>query len=211
MLEFAILSMTDHVYFTKGTTVTHVIRWLNYKYGHQRFSHEDVIGEYPVPRNPTLQFKLDSAKILEKTVPFLVSPFIEDIEPEALKILQFLRKDHLDEITNIIEEALRTTFGFTMPSSILCKKHVLAKSRVASLNRQKYMEANCKKMHWLKALLNVVLDQHLAVFRPDLKFCMDDHAMVFMYYTKGTAASSSGDGATALMPMQPKKKARTGP
>ena len=205
--------MTDHIYYTKGTTVTHMIRWLNYKYGHQKFLLEMEIGDYPVPRNPTLQFKLDSGKILEKTVHFLVSPFIDDIEPEALKILQFLRKDHLDEIVDVIEAALKNTGTYSMPSSILCKTHLLAKSRVAELNRKKYMEAKCKKMHWLKALLNVVIDQHLTVFRPGLTFGLDDNGIVFMYYiAKADVASSSTDhNANALMTLQPKKKARWGP
>jgi hypothetical protein len=209
MLEFLILAMVDVIHFTTGSTVKGLIKWLNLKYGARPFGFEEDIGSYPPPKNPTLNFKMDSNRILDKTVDLLCNPLIEeDINPACLKTLQFLRNDHLKEIVEILETALKSTDFHVMPSSVLCKNHLLKESRVACINRTKYNLIENRKMHWLKALLTFPVSQYCEAYKPHVTFMLDEMSMVHYLWVGPTQESSSSSGG--LMDLQPKKKARTG-
>jgi hypothetical protein len=200
------MAMLDGMHFTTGSTVKCLIKWLNVKYAALSFAFEKDIGSYPPPKNPTLNFKIDSNKILEKTVDLLCNPMIdEDINPECLKTLQFLRNDHLSEIVGILEKALSETPQHCMASPVLCKDHLLRNSRVACINRTKYNLIQNKKMHWLKALLVFRVTQYCEAYKPNLSFHMDEYGMVLMHQVEQPSAGSSSG---CVMELQPKKKAR---
>jgi hypothetical protein len=210
MLEFLILAMMDGIHFTTGSTVKGLIKWLNLKYGARPFGFEEDIGSYPPPKNPTLNFKTDSNKILDKTISLLCNPLLEeDINPACLKTLQFLRNDHLYEIVSILERTLKTTEFQCMPSAVLSKNYLLRESRVAGINRTKYNLIENKKMHWLKALLTFPVAQYCEAFRPHVKFIIDDMSMV--HYLVEEPQTTSSSSSSTMMELQPKKKARTGP
>jgi hypothetical protein len=208
MLEFCILAMVDGIHYTTGSTVKNLIKWLNNKYAQRPFGFEEDIGDYQPNKTPTLAFKFDSNKVLEKTVDLICDPMIEDdISPQCLKTLQFLRNDHLEEIVQIMEKALSQESFLSMPSNIFCKDHLLKNSRVACINRTKYNLIKNKSMHWLKALLTFPVTQYCEAYKPHLAFGMDEYGLVWM--TKDPNVSSGSSSSTGVMELQPKKKART--
>jgi hypothetical protein len=209
LVEFCIMAFLDGMHFTTGSTVKSLIKWLNVKYAPLPFGFEEDIGSYPPPKNPTLNFKTDSNKILEKTVDLLCNPLlVEDINPECLKTLQFLRNDHLTEIVDILETCLTMAPSQCMPSATLCKDHLLRNSRVACINRTKYNLIADKRMHWLKALLTFPVAQYCEAYKPNLSFQMDEFGMVIMHKSEDP---STGSASGAVMELQPKKKPRSGP
>ena len=206
LLEFCILGMMDGMHYTTGSTVKGLIKWMNHKYGARPFAFEEDIGNYPPPKNPTLNFKLDSSRVLEKTIDLLCNPMVEeDINPECLKTLQFLRRDHLEEIVNIAETALMNVPQKCMPATKFSKEFLLKNSRVACINRTKYNLIENKKMHWLKALLTFPVSQYCEAYKPHLEFHLDEFNMVHMVVQE----SSSSTSAQVVMDLQPKKKAKT--
>ena len=210
MLEFLILAMMDGIHFTTGSTVKGLIKWLNLKYGARPFGFEEDIGSYPPPKNPTLNFKTDSNKILDKTVDMLCNPLLEeDINPACLKTLQFLRNDHLKEIVDCLESALKETDLHSMPMCVLCKNHLLKYCRVAQINRTKYNLIENRKMHWLKALLTFPVAQYCEAYKPEVSFMLDE--MNIVHYIGEEPPKTSSASSSGLMDLQPKKKARTGP
>ena len=167
LLEFCVLGLCHEFYGTTGSTVTFMVEWLANKYG-TGFVHMMSIGEFDMPTKPTMNFRHQTKDLISKVANHLMDPGSYNINNEQANVLNFLAPNHLKEMYDIIVAALMTTPKQTMAASTLCKDHLLSKSRVARLNRDKFNDAGggAKYQHWFKALIRYRLMQHTLAENP---------------------------------------------
>lgn len=210
LLEFCILAMTEHRTYTKGSTVCFLVEWLHAKYGGNDGRQPKFIGRYREPNSPTMNFKTEISGFLKECMPLLKVPHENPIEPLAMQILMNLRPDQLDDLYDVIVEALGNTRNWQMPAARLAGDHIL-KIESMKVNRNLYQSSGRFAIRWLRALIMYRLQIHLEKKDTELMIGMledEPTCTVWMYYNYHDDKSSYNYGSSSSSNEPPRKMHR---
>ncbi len=158
LLDFAIMSRCDHIYWTAGSTVTYLVRAMRARWNSEPFSIDVTIGDWNVPSTPTYNFREQLKAFLNTAHKFMMDTSETMITHDQWQCLLFLMDHHLDEIHGLIKQKIETS-GRTSVGGAQVGEYLIRWSPVAQKNRKKFQSSAraAGGQHWLKALIRSVL------------------------------------------------------
>lgn len=171
LLEFLLLAHCENRTYTKGSTVMYLTEWLNQRYCCNDGTKPKEIGFYKSPNSPTMNFKTQVSQFLENIMPALKIPFKNPLPPRAMQILNMLRADQLEDLVQVMKEALQKTDNWQMPATMLSEQYILKMLPAMKANRETYNKETWG-VRWLRALLTYRLKHFLDITNSHVRFGM---------------------------------------
>ena len=158
-IEFTCMALCDEFIGTAGSTVTYFVRALNKRYS-TPFQHEEIIGTWHVPANPTYNFREQLKYLVQNLGHRLKENIGVNISHEQANVLDFLSDHHLEDMHQVLTNHLLSNGGEMIASKL--GELFLRDCRVARMNKKRFRDCSHDRVgnhHWLKALLKGKLRQ----------------------------------------------------